>query len=92
MFDDPADAPTANLTWWDRLVVALHGWWWSKRHRYCTACDVIHRPRDPAHRSCHCGISRPDTWTDADRAAFRAIIDAARRKHGGESRDLGSDR
>lgn len=79
------DAPSAGLSRWDRLVIGVHVWWWGRRHEYCTACDVIHHPRDRAHRSCHCGISRPDTWTPEDRAAFRAIIDAARRKAGGET-------
>ncbi len=81
MSADPADDPTVDLTWWDRLVVALHGWWWAKRHRYCTACDVIHRPRDPAHRACHCGISQPNTWSPEAREAFTTIIDAAKRHH-----------
>lgn len=72
--------PMADLSWWDRLVIGAHVWWWGKRHKYCTACDVIHHPRDTAHRSCYCGISSPDTWTDEDREAFGTIIEAARRK------------
>jgi len=82
---DPAGDDPPELTFWDRLAI----WWANWLSRYCLACDEQYRPWSRRHRSCHCGISRPDTWTPADRVAFRAILDAARRKHGGESRDLG---
>lgn len=80
-----SDGVLPDLTRRDRLAI----WWASWLSRYCLACDEQYRPWSRRHRSCHCGISRPDTWTPEDREAFRTIIDAARRKHGGESRDLG---
>lgn len=78
---DPSDDPTADFTWWDCLMVRLHVWWWGKWHRYCTACDVIHRPWSRRHRSCRCGLSQVATWSDKDRAAFRAVLEAARQQH-----------
>lgn len=70
-----AEGGAMEPCWRDRVRI----WVMERLWRYCTACDVIYRSWDRRHRSCHCGISRPDTWTDADRAAFGTIIDAAKR-------------
>lgn len=77
---DEDDDPMAGLSWWDRLMVRRDVWWWGLWHRYCIACDVIHHPWDRRHRSCYCGISRPDTWSPEETEALRVIAEAAKQQ------------
>lgn len=73
--------PIADLSWWDRLMVRRSIWWSGLWEFYCSACDVSYRRRERrVHRSCRCGISRPDTWTAEEREAFTAVVEAARRQ------------
>lgn len=74
--DDDWD-PLAELSRWDLLVVRWSIWWQSWWSRYCGACDVLHRPWNRTHRSCRCGLSRPDTWGQETRDAFHAVVEAA---------------
>lgn len=75
--------PMAGLSWWDRLMVRRSIWWSGLWEFYCPACDVSYTRRERReHRSCRCGFSRPDTWTDGDREAFTTVVEAAAHRLG----------
>ncbi len=81
--DDDWD-PRVELSRWDRLLVRWDVFRWRVTHRYCTACDVLYRPWDRGHRSCRCGLSRPDEWDQDTRDALQTVIQAAVRAAEGE--------
>ena len=76
MIWDPAGDDPPELTFWDRLAI----WWANWLSRYCLACDEQYRPWSRRHRSCYCGISRPDMWTKEETEALRVIAEAAKQQ------------